>query len=31
VTITQDPSADEDGIDATTTPIGVYCVAFKGE
>jgi hypothetical protein len=31
VTITQDPTADEGGIDATTTTIGVYCVAFKGE
>lgn len=31
VTITQDPTADEGGIDATTTTLGVYCVAFKGE
>lgn len=31
VTITQDPSADDEGIDANTTTLGVYCVAFKGE
>lgn len=31
VTITQDPTADEGEIDAKTTPLGVYCVAFKGE
>ena len=31
VTITQDPTSDDEGIDASTTTIGVYCVAFKGE